>query len=648
MQKDEAVLMAKTLKKSGKVHKDYDRVTKLADEYLTLITGENTGKLLMQFVRRESKELFDQRCRLTQSITPAVANSIISPFYKVSRNDKVKRRIDFSDEKKNKAIEDMANAFYGSKRKKTRGLAYWQKTRFVELTFADPNAWVVTEWDAVEPTQIPEPHPFEVTAREAVNFKIENQELKWLFVKLGIIYTKINQKGEEEEASGLKYTLYDQDFTVVICQVCPKKIEKDGYILQEGEELITDDSQNTFLLSVYEPKLGYVPAFRVGYCRDTFTSGRTFVNPFHPAMAFFRKSIKTVSELDLTMTLHAFPQKLQYVQPCPGKSKAKKCTDGYTPDGEICEACKGTGIKVHTSAQDAIYLPMPDNKTDMIPLKDILEYKQPDTGLIKFQDEYIKGLKVEAHLAIFNSQIFINPNAQVQKTATEVDTNMQGIYDALEPFTEKLSEVWKEFIYTFAHLLAVKDPESFDLIHQYPQDLKLKTTGVLLQELKQVNDSGAPSFMRDNISEELAEIIYAGDELGYKKYSTKHRFFPFNGKTPDEIAVLMASEHVSRFTKVLYANFEAIFTDIALENPKFWFLDSYSKQWTILEAKVFEYIKELDEQQPMQINFGSDINPGANKGNPEPGKDATKGEGNPGDGEGDDDKDPLTDKEIIE
>lgn len=632
MEQQDAITLAKSLAKSQEKHQDYDRVVKLADEYMTLITGEEMERLLLQFIQREDKQMFEQRKRLTQAITPAIASSIMKPFYKVSRNDKVRKRFDFKSPEKNTEIEEMMKGFYGSKKRRNRGLDYWLKTRFVELTFHDPNSWVVTEWSTPEASETPEPHPFEVSAREAVNFKFFNEELLWLFIQLNIKFETLNDKGEIEKKEGLKWTLYGQENTVVICQVCPKKLKRDGYELQPLEELIEWD-QKTYLLSVYDPKLGFAPAFRIGYNRDGYTKGRTFVNPFHPAMAFFKKSIKTVSELDLTMTLHAFPQKLQYVERCQGMSKTISCHGGYqNGTSNKCESCKGTGYKIHTTAQDAILLPMPEQGEEKpLKLDELLVYKTPPIELIKFQDEYTKGLKVEAHLAVFNSQIFITPDAAIAKTATEIDSNMQGIYDTLEPYTEKVSEVYKDFVYTFAVLAAVPDPDKGENVHQYPGDPKMKTTGILLGELALVNESGAPSFMRDSISNDLAEIIYAGDELGYTKYSITHRFFPFNGKTPDEIAVLVSSQYVSKFTKVLYANFEAIFMDIALENPGFWLMKSYSKQWNIVQAKVNQYMKELEENDPITIDFGRETDPGVEDG--DAGADPGDGEGNPGEEE---------------
>lgn len=629
MLREDAIKLANKLRKTREKHKDYDRVVKLADDYMALITGEGIDRMLFQFVQREDATMFEQRVKFTQATTPAIASSIMKPFYKVSRNDKVKIRIDFKDPEKNKAIQDMLMRFYGAKRSKNKGLRHWLSTRFVELTFTDPNAWVVNQWDKPLPDKTPEPKPFEITARQAFNFSMINGELYWLFACLEDTYTVQDNDYGSKQVPGEKLVLYDQDFTIVT-----RIVDKDGLALEgwveTPDEYIFEESGKWYMQSIYEPKIGFVAAFRVGYDRDAFTLGRTCVNPFHPAMAFFKKSIKTVSELDLTMMLHVFPQKIQYVQKCMGESKVKTCHGGYVNGtADKCTACAGKGYKIHTTAQDAILLPMPEDKEDMIDLEKVLVYKTPPIELIRFMDEYTKSLKHEAHLAVFNSQIFTNPT--VAKTATEIDDNMQSIYDTLEPFTEKVSEVHKEEVYIFAHLVAVSEPDNSDNenVHQYPGDLKLKTTTILLNELKLVNDSGAPSFMRDAIGNDLAEIIYVGDEIGLLKYTTKHRFFPFNGKGPDEIAMLMASEHVSNFTKVLYSNFEAIFKDIELENPSFWLMKSYAKQWTIVQAKTEEFIAELTPE-PLAIDFGNEKDPGIKDEDPDPNEDPNKGGGNPG------------------
>ena len=276
----------------------------------------------------------------------------------------------------------------------------------------------------------------------------------------------------------------------------------------------------------------------------------------------------------------------------------------------VCSECKGSGLQIHTSGQDAIYFPLPDTPDEMFDLDKILVYKQPPIDLIKFQDEYVRNLKKDAHLSVYNSNMFLAEDPQFAKTATEVNTNTQGIFDTLFPYTEKFSEVWKTAVKVFVRLSGFLT--DFELIHIFPTDLEIKTVAVLMAELKLANESEAPSYFRDAILEEIANQVYEGDELGREKHFTRQKFFPFSGKTETEIQFLMASPYVSNFTKVLYANFEAIFTDIEKAVPNFYKLN-YNLQWEKLNEFVKPYLEEINSQnEPLRIDFGTqptDANP---------------------------------------
>ena len=125
---------------------------------------------------------------------------------------------------------------------------------------------------------------------------------------------------------------------------------------------------------------------------------------------------------------------------------------------------------------------------------------------------------------------------------------------------------------------------------------------MLLNELKLVNESGAPSFVRDSINLDIAEITFNGDSLGLLKYKVRRRFNPFNGKSESEIMLLMASPYVSEREKVLYANFETIFTEIEAENVDFYLLPTFDEQFNILEEKINEWIAATKADKP-QFSF---------------------------------------------
>lgn len=609
----DAQQLSETMIATRSQNQHYDRVCDLACKYKALRTGENAQILLKQFVRREDDEAFRQRLLLTILITPAVTSALEKPFNKVSWNKKVKKNFDFKTPLRNATVDKMRESFYGRKKSKNKGLDYWLKTRYPSLQFVDPNAWLVIEWDAPETqADVIKPRPFEVPSCNAWDWDVENEDTKWLWVHQYISVNKLVktagikkaqriEDGVFDSQPGDKWTLYDEDYTLVYTEVDLEYLQSVGYA-KAGNEVYWKDptTKKTYSVKTYTPNLSFTPAFRVGYVKDAETDGHTFVNGWHDAMPYLMKSVKTVSEMDLTMALHAFPQKMQYVQKCPGVAK-KTCDYGKFADGQTCSACKGTGVKIHSSAQDALFFPFPDSGTtnaELLDLEKLLVYKAPPVDLLNFQNTYIEGLKNACQTAVFGQTQLTKVNGLKSQgvapiTATEANDNIQGVYDALNPFTEKVSDTWIEIINIFGLLAGTPLTEDIDISCVFPVNPNIKSLSELLTDLKLAFDSGAPAFLIDQINNDIAEVLYDGDDVAQAMYWTKHQFFPFNGQTPDEIALNMASQFVSKFTKVLYSNFESIFADIAMENVGFWFL-TLDQQWPIVEDMVNEYITDIE------------------------------------------------------
>lgn len=597
----------KKKKSSNKKHADYQRTVDLAKEYKAHVSGVGIDDYLKRFAKREDEEMFEQRKRLTNSISQSVASSLQKPFYKVARNKNVKKKFTLKGDKtREEIVQKMISGFYGTNELNTKGLDFWLKNRFIELTFTDPNAFVVIEWEA-KPENVPlEPYPYEVNSIDAYDYTYKHGVLNELFTRQSETIIYLDKDGAEKEKVVDAFTLYEIGSSLKVVEYCPKYFEAKGIVIDETRQVTFVENEIHFIATYNETNLDFIPAFRVGYIRDTATDGRTFVNPFESAMPYFRKALKAVSELDLSITLHTFPQKLQYVTKCKGKG-TKKCNNGMVSGTQtVCSECKGSGLQIHTSGQDAIYFPLPDTPDEMFDLDKILVYKQPPIDLIKFQDDYVRNLKKDAHLSVYNSNMFLAEDPQFAKTATEVNTNTQGIFDTLFPYTEKFSEVWKTAVKVFVRLSGFLT--DFELIHIFPTDIEIKTVAVLMAELKLANESEAPSYFRDAILEEIANQVYEGDELGREKHFTRHKFFPFSGKTETEIQFLMASPYVSNFTKVLYANFEAIFTDIEKAVPNFYKLN-YNLQWEKLNEFVKPYLEEINSQNELiRIDFGNQTN----------------------------------------
>ena len=599
--KDTAIITATKTIRDGVRHPDYKRTIEVADLYYKLITGDRIDSLLIQFNPRENVEAFQQRKRITKLLTPAFASSVMKPFYKVPKTDRVVKKIIPKSKTDTSLVDDIQNKmdlFYGSDNEEG-GLDFWLKNRFVELSFVDPNTFIVIEFDEFDAKETtPNAYPFEVSSDMAVNFEIENNNVDWLISMECIQYiTEIDNKGNQKTEAGYKYTLYAGEFSMVFRQITDnKKIQK--LILLENETVMKMGDK-LFAVSEYDTKLEDWQMFRIGYNRDLQTKGRTFVNPFHAALCHFETSIKSVSEFNLTNATHVFPQKMAYVSSCPGEvsrdpeQQDPGCSGGRTRAGAICKVCNGTGARVHTSSQDIITFPLPESKDDMFPLKDMMAYFAPPIELLTFQSQQIDKFEPLIHQAVFNTTVLVQKT--VVATATEKDQDMDSVYDTLTPFANKSAAVYLNVANAIAVLIGYEGKVNF--VFRYPSDFKMKSRQTLYTELKTINDSGAPSFVKKSVEDDLADQVFIDDPEGKMIYTVKNKFQPFTGKTTDEVLFLLSSSLTPERNKVLYANFEEIMSEADLNNKNF-YLMKYAAQKTIIDAIVQRYIDDLTPKAP--------------------------------------------------
>lgn len=604
-----------------KKHRDYDHVVKLAEKYHQLITGDGIEKLMRQFSRREDNTLFTQRKDITQHITPSVASAIMSPFFKVGRVNVIRRDIGFESTEqfdvKKKIVEEGINNYFGDK-----SLDKYLETRFVELSFSDPNSFIVTEYDAAptddagNPTEKVKPFPWEVSSEQAVNFKYKNYRLEWLVVKsdCNIKQTYTSGEGDKkqtktEDEVGTEYTIYLENEAIKFTQIPFESVQvpEDGIIrtvqvIVDGQMVSVDyvrfDQKRVYRIDYFIHNAGRVPAIRIGYKRDLLTKGRTYVSPMEAGVPYFMKMIKTVSEFDLTMCLHVFPQKIQYVPRCTGESKEIGCDGGRNPSGNVCKICSGTGqLPAHTSAQDALFLRQPKDPADMIDLEKMMIYKSPPIELVKFQREYIWSLVLDAQKAVFNSDVF--SRAEISATATEKFIELDNVYDTLFPFAEKFADIWK---YVGKVIAALRDIDPKDILLEYvfPKDFKFKSVNDLLDELKKANDSSAPAYIKQEISRDIANQQFQDKPEELKRIYIKEKFFPFSGKSSSEIIYIISNEKTTKFNEILWSNFEQIFleleTDAEVER-KYFYDYEFKLQKQKLDDKVNAMIKAIESSE---------------------------------------------------
>lgn len=579
-------------------HPDYVRVCKIADEYTKYVTGEDVGSLLARFNPRESVEQFTQRVELTQAVTSDMANRLLTPMYKIGRSRAdvtLSWKSTENTDKKKTLLLDAASNFYGDE-----SVESYLTNRMVELDATDPNSFIVVEfagaYDPAKPEQKVLPYPFEVNSKEAINYQYINNELQFLVVENEFI--ALDKEKKPKECS--KYTIYVDNDAVVAHEILKDnleafKLENQGVEVWEIKEDDGQGKEEYYAITIAEHKAGRVPARRVGTKKDLTTRGRTCVPIIHPAHPYFKKSIKTVSEFDLSTCLHLFPQKIQYDEVCPGDMPNNKpCAHGKTLEGHICTECKGSGFKTHTSSADIIRVKLPKDVKDMVSLENYITYKGPPIDLLKFQKDYgLYELTTLATKAVYTSDLYSTDT--VSTTATEKTIDLDSVYDTLKPFADSWSAMWKHIMYTIA---AYRDvAKESEINHQFPKDFKMKSVTMLLEDLGKANTSGAPSYIKNEINKDLAQKLYIDKPSELLKIEVKNKFFPFNGKSENEINNIITNDLTSKFNKILYANYDNIFDELDAENSidtvNFYRIEK-TKQFELIKAKVQVIIDELD------------------------------------------------------
>lgn len=609
-------------------HQWYERVTKFAKLYEQLITGEDQEDLIKKYFSKESDDEVRKIINVTVPITSSVCNALGSAYKKVLRTNPIVRKIDFvadADTKKPFIEAALSNYYSGS------SLDYYTEKRFHDLTFLDPNAFIVTEFEPIVDIRIkPKPYPYEVTSSEAVNFTLKNGVLQFLLVERdsrltiylfdhAITFTEVPKTAKDAA---------DEKGTFIYSEVkLPERNQAGNFVdVIRSRPITFITKERQFDIQYFTHKQGRVPAERVGFVPDKKTKGETFVNPFHyGALPFLMKSIKSVAEFDLTTHCHTFPQKIAYGDGCDFDANGVCSTSKQRIDQ--CGLCNKKGYLEHSSAKDVIRFKLPRNAEEMIDLSKLIHYAYPPIDGIKFQNEYIDKLTEKCYKAVFNSEVFSKD--QVQKTATGTNLDIQNAYDPMSDYASKVADFWKKTVLMVAVILDYKDCIAEE---KYPKDFKLKSVTDLLNDLKIANDSYAPSFIITEINRDIANQIYLDRPMELLKYEVRQKLAPFSGKTKQELALLLAQDNVLRRDKVLFnyyeqfleeleeeslkskTGFEELLTDAALKNQLqaankaklVWFYDlPFNLQKALLLAKAEAMVLEIEKETPAAVPFGN-------------------------------------------
>ncbi len=342
-------------------------------------------------------------------------------------------------------------------------------------------------------------------------------------------------------------------------------------------------------LILFEPsESDTVPVSRIGYKHDKQTGGKTYVSFWDSATEEYKQLVNRGSEYDLSLTLHAFLQKIQYYTPCEYQDSDTHaiCRGGTLhPSGEGCPACSGTGKQVHTSSQDVIEVQLPNEHGEPVAIspKDLVFYVNVPFDIVKQQKEDVNQYTPKIIESIFG--VDISHQQSGNATATQINNYYDTAQDSLYEFTKSPRRLFLFTVQIIADALEIDDLKS-ELL--YTNEYDLESENYLVNLLKIAKEAGANSEAIENINKRLNVKQNRTDSAYFSVYNAMRKFEPF-ATIPAELKTqIVLNLPNSSIQKALFLNFKEITEDILNNEPAFLVLD-YNKQKEIVNDKAATY-----------------------------------------------------------
>lgn len=566
---------------TNKRHSGYERAGKVAEFATAMITGSNQAEMVWKYRRFEGEPLKEQRLRLYNSLTKYALQRPRKYWKKIDRVPGIKAEITGGDEKKLAMLKENMQLFADNK-----SLLAWQTATLEYLGSTDPNAWIVYERiDSRTPdgrvTGI-KVYPYVLPSFKVVDFKQLHGITEWLVVMEPRTAIYRGQKKELQD-----YYIYEPGKTT-------RAREKwDDLAMEPGEVEIIIPSEGkaeprTFYVSEYLTGTTEVPAMCVGAYRDEKTDLQGFVTWFDPAENVLADLVRDKSNLDVAKTLYAIPQKYEYVKPCQfedatGGACFKGRLQGGEHDGETCQSCGGRGLVANfTTEQETLQLALPDNPAEMLELSRLYHYETGNIDTPRWLDEQVDKAEARVLSAVFNPGLAEKATGAADKTATEVNYEMEDVYDVLEPFCMVLKLHFELACRIGAQYLEIP---GFSVSLFIPKDKKMKSLQDLVQAMDTAKQAGAGWEVIRDIREQLWEKMSGDDPVKVAKLRASYKWLPFDEKSEEERAMILASRSAFDSARVLYENWAEIFEEIENETPEFYKF-THEKQQSVIEEKV--------------------------------------------------------------
>ena len=577
-------------------HPYYERTTEVANYWSKVVTGKMQDCYIVSYKERETELQKEQRIKLYNPRTKDVAGRSIAIFDKVDNSDPIAETISFpdlSDEVNKSQVLDIDRNISDFKDGST--LKRWLSENYQNKNATDPNAWMVLTYYMGDNGDVKTTADI-INSDCVLDYNHNNGDLEYL--------TTYEKKHAYSKSGSIEldcYYVYTKD---AIYHYVSFHKDVDYQYGDEATRVKVKDK--VFMMNVYDNLGNRVPAIRIGYNPDVLTDNHTFTSMLDKAEYLFKELINRKSEFDLTLALHTFLQKFQIAEPCDNYDHDHKdhCDGGrMRKTGTTCVKCKGTGLKIHTSAQDIILVKAPtaddaDDNKPFIGIKDRVHYPSMPFDIVNKQDELIDKYAKEVGISIFGVDISDRENPNV--TATAVANYYDSINHVLSAYA-----FGKSALYRFAvEQISINKGYGLPVVrYEYADTFDILTLQELFIMLKAAKDSGASYSTIKSIQDDITAKQNIGNPLMIDAVRIREKFKPFKGLSADERKMHLASLSQYDRSKILYLYNDIIFDRIQADTPiSDFLLMNYKTQLRLVNEQVSIIVEEMKEDSSLNTS----------------------------------------------
>ena len=570
--------------RSGKRHKHYDKTVDRQETCKTLLGNSQAQEdILRDFNAREDDTQIDARVRLTNSISRAALEPVLSYFQEVKRADGIKSVVT-ADGITVEKIEGHYSNFYGG-----RPLLDYCFDRALFASELDPNGWTVFEAIfSVAPnkaTTITDIYPVEVDSKSVVDYERDQTgTLQYLAFNLPR-FLQYSDAGSGKRVDD--FYLYGIGFVVHAAQVYPGLVDSREYL---GYNQIEVDAKGSFNVRVFTNGTTEVPAIRWSAYLDKLCANEIGECLFEASIPILRDLIRDKSFFDVQKVLHIRPEKIQYVKPCRHRDEESGdyCERGYYAGDtkRVCMECGGSGKITTSGEQDMITLAWPDRPEEIIDLARITHYVDRPTEILNIYREEINLASTLIFLTTFNQQGVEVETLTSVKTATQSRIEYDKINNKLHPFARLVETAW-ETAWRVAFQYYGQTPKLVNM--SFPLDFKLKDLNALIQDREAAKNAGLPYEIISGIDADILKKQYRNAPEMVLEAQAFERWKPWRSKDPAEIAMILGDRDKMDPARLLYENWDLVIETIRQDRADkqqapFYALDPMQQQVILYET----------------------------------------------------------------